>query len=69
MVDIACERTFTPKEELEALTLYGTSKEVMDETIAKTLRRASARGQTVANGGVFLFESEEAKRKRYSEEL
>jgi len=50
-------RTFSEAENLAAFTLYGTSKEVMDGSIEKTLARASARGQTVENGGVWIYDN------------
>ena len=60
MTRIATEREFDMKEDLEALTLYGTSKEVVEGHVPRTLMRAAARGHTEANGGVFIFKSPEA---------
>ena len=60
MIDVASKREFTDAEDLKALTLYGTSKEVVDEHVSRTVMRAAARGQTVANGGVYIYRSEDS---------
>ena len=65
-MDIATARTFDNDEDLRAVTLCGPSKDVMDVSMERTLRRAAARGQTVANGGVYIFENKEAE--KYDEE-
>ena len=62
LVKVASQRQFTTAEDLEALTLFGTSKEVVESHVVRTLRRAAARGQTVANGGVYIYRSTEASR-------
>ena len=59
---LASQRQFTDAEDLEALTLFGTSKEVVESHVVRTLRRAAARGQTVANKGVYIYRSSEAAR-------
>ena len=68
LVDTGLARVLTPAEELEKMTLYGTSREVMDNSIGNTLRRAAERGHTVANGGVWIFKSWQAAGGRYEEE-
>ena len=57
MMKIAVARNFTPEEDVEALTLYGTSKEVMDASATRTLMRAKTRGHTVENGGVYIYDN------------
>ena len=68
MVDIGLAREFSTAEDLKALTLYGTSKEVMEMSVERTLRRAAARGQTVANGGVFIFDNTHEAAKNSEEQ-
>ena len=59
---LASQREFTEAEDLEALTLFGTSKEVVEAHVGSTVKRAAARGQTEANGGVFIYRSADAAR-------
>ena len=67
MMTIALARNFTPEEEVEALTLYGTSKEVMDASATRTLMRAKTRGHTVENGGVYIYDNT-LEASKYSEQ-
>ena len=61
MVEVATQREFTAAEDLKAITLFGTSKEVVEAHVPRTVMRAAARGETEANGGVYIFRSEDAQ--------
>ena len=50
LTKVASQRQFTAAEDL---SLFGTSKEVVESHVVRALRRAAARGQTGANGGVY----------------
>ena len=54
LMEIARKRELTEAEDLTAVTLFGTSEEVMQRSMVMVPKRAAERGLTEANGGVYV---------------
>ena len=55
MVQVAHARQLTEQEDMDALTIFGTTAEVMDRDLYIAPKRAAHMGQTEANGGVYMY--------------
>ena len=54
LVKTAAARVLSPAEDMNGMTLFGTSEAVMRRSWEMVLRRAARRGHTEANGGVYV---------------
>ena len=59
-MEIARKRELTEAEDLTAVTLFGTSEEVMQRSMVMVPKRAAERGLTEADGGVYVHCDEHA---------
>ena len=72
LVKVTSARHFTEAEDLDAVTLYGSTQEVMERDLEVSPRRAARLGHTIANGGVYVYDAklafpERASLQRYTE--
>eukprot|EP00966_Prymnesium_polylepis_P147502 3407317-Prymnesium_polylepis.1 len=60
LVKIASDRVLREDEDLDAMTLFGTSEEVMRRSMQVVPLRAARSGLSEQNGGVWVYRDEDA---------